>query len=262
LDRPIIRPKIRGWAGVVFALGLLLAPGFAVGGDALKILTEDYPPLNYVENKKLNGPSVDIVRAIQKSLGSADRINVYPWARTYRFLETRKNTALFSTARTGARKNLFTWVGPIAEKKIGMYAKREREITLGALEDANDHLIGVQRDSVTMQYLEERGFANFDASTSAEANLKKLMGGRNDLWFASNATVAGTCERLNIDIDDLELVLEIENTFIYIAFNIETPDSIVAAWQSAYDGLVQEGAVEKIFETHQLQGLYPGFGED
>jgi hypothetical protein len=48
-------------------------------------------------------------------------------------------------------------------------------------------------------------------------------------WFASNATVAGTCERLNVNIEELKLVLEIENTFIYIAFNSATPDSIIAA---------------------------------
>ena len=186
-------PNHRLWAGCLIALSLLLSSGLAHGDDALTILTEDYPPLNYVENKELKGPSVDIVRAIQEKLGRADKIadkiSVYPWARAYRFLETRKNTALFSTARTSSRENQFKWVGPIAEKKIGMYAKR-------------------------------------------------------------------------VNIEELELVLEIENTFIYIAFNSATPDSIVAAWQEAYDGLVQEGAVKKIFQTHQLQGLYPDFGEE
>ena len=260
-DRLNMFPNHRLWAGCLIALSLLLSSGLAHGDDALTILTEDYPPLNYVENKELKGPSVDIVRAIQEKLGRADKIadkiSVYPWARAYRFLETRKNTALFSTARTSSRENQFKWVGPIAEKKIGMYAKRAREIKLDALEDTKDYLIGVQRDSVTMQYLDERGYENFDDSTSAEANLKKLMGERNDLWFASNATVAGTCERLNVNIEELELVLEIENTFIYIAFNNETPDSIIAAWQNAYDGLVQEGAVMNLFRTHDLIGLYP-----
>ena len=202
------------------------------------------------------------MRAIQERVGSADKISGYPWARAYRFLETKKNTALFSTARTGARETLFKWVGPIAEKKIGMYAQRERGIKLAALEDTKGHLIGVLRDSVTMQYLAEHGFKNFDASTSAEANLKKMMGGRNDLWFASNATVAGTCERLNVNIDDLELVLEIENTFIYIAFNNATPDGTVDAWQNAYDALVLDGTVYNIIQSHQLDGLYPAADED
>ena len=70
---------------------LLASTGMALGGDDLTIITEDYPPLNYVENKELKGPAVDIVQAIQDRLGSADKINVYPWARAYRFLETKKN---------------------------------------------------------------------------------------------------------------------------------------------------------------------------
>ena len=240
----------------------MMSSGVAVGADSLTLITEDYPPLNYVENKQLKGPSVDIVEAIKQRLGVTGKIKVYPWARGYRFLETKKNTALFSTARTAAREELFKWVGPIAEKKIGLFAKRERNIKLESLKDARGYLIGVQRDSVTMQYLVEHGFMNFDASTSSDANLKKLMGGRNDLWFSSNATAAGTSERLNISLNELELVLEIDNTFIYIAFNSETPDSIIREWQDAFDALVAEGAVTAIFQAHELETLRPTFAGD
>ena len=62
-------PHHRHWAGCLIALSLLLSSGLALGDDALTILAEDYPPLNYVENKELKGPSVDIVRAIQAKLG-------------------------------------------------------------------------------------------------------------------------------------------------------------------------------------------------
>ncbi len=179
------------------------------------------------------------------------------WARGYKYLETRKNTALFSTTRSKSREKLFKWVGPIAEKKIGLFAKRDRNIKLKTLEDAEKYLIGVQRGSVRMQYLEERGFKNFDASTTATTNLKKLMAGRNDLWFSSNATLAGNCKKLNVDVNEFELVLEIENTFQHIAFNKDTPDSIINQWQKTYDGLVKEGVVKDIFQAHDLQSLYP-----
>jgi len=241
----------------VTALCLWLSTGHAIAGDDLTIITEDYPPLNYVEKKELKGPSVDIVRAITDRLGAGSKIKVYPWARGYKLLETRKNTVLFSTARTNAREKLFKWVGPVAEKKIGLFARRDRKIKLKTLIDAEKYLIGVQRGSVTMQYLEERGFRNFDPSAKSVANLRKLMGGRNDLWFASNSTVAGTCERLDVDVKDLELVLEIENTHIYIAFNKETPDDVIDRWQKAYDDLVNEGVVKKIFQNYNLGGMRP-----
>ncbi len=93
-------PKNRLLAGCITAVCLLASSGFAFGGDDLTIITEDYPPLNYVEHEELRGPAVDIVRAIRDKLGIGSKIKVYPWARGYRYLETRKNTALFSTTRS------------------------------------------------------------------------------------------------------------------------------------------------------------------
>jgi ABC-type amino acid transport substrate-binding protein len=118
-------------------------------------------------------------------------------------------------------------------------------------------MIGVQRGGVGMQYLGERGLENFDDSTTPLAILKKLMAGRVDLWFASNATVAGNTKILGIDADEIELVLELENTHMYIAFNGDTSDATVAEWQSAYDSLVKEGKVAEILARYGLEGLYP-----
>ena len=47
--------------------------------EELTILTENLPPLNYVENGVLVGPSVEIVKEIQKKVGSLEPIQVYPW---------------------------------------------------------------------------------------------------------------------------------------------------------------------------------------
>ncbi len=44
----------------------------------IAMLTEDYPPLNYIENKKLLGPSVDTVLAVKQKLGVKNNIKVYP----------------------------------------------------------------------------------------------------------------------------------------------------------------------------------------
>lgn len=245
-------------ARCVIAGSLLLSSGVAFSAEKLTI-TENYPPLNYVEDKVLRGPSVDIVRAIVDKLGSGNEIKVYPWARGYKYLETRKNTALFSTTRSKSREGLFKWVGPLAEKKIGLFAKKGRAIKLKTLDDAKEYFIGVQRGGVGMQYLVDQGFKNFDESTTPLANLRKLMAERNDLWFASNATVAGNAKKLDMNVSDLEQVLVVENTFMYIAFNKDTPDDIINVWQGAYDGLVNEGVVKSIFQKHGLESLYPTF---
>ena len=59
--------------------------------------------------------------------------------------------------------------------------------------------------------------------------------------------------------DELRLVLVLENTFMYIAFNKDTPDAVIDLWQATYDRLVKEGAVKTIFRRHGLESLYPSF---
>ncbi|MGD8337622.1 MAG: hypothetical protein PVJ29_11000, partial [Desulfobacterales bacterium] len=46
----------------------------------LTILTENLPPLNYVKDDELVGPSVEIVKEIQRRVGSSEKIQVFPWA--------------------------------------------------------------------------------------------------------------------------------------------------------------------------------------
>ena len=254
----LTRSKSLFLAGFLVLSGFLSSSGIVYSAD-VTVITEDYPPLNYVEDKELKGPSVEIVKAIQKILGSADEIKVYPWARGYKYLETRQNNALFSTTRSKARDPLFKWVGPLAEKKIGMFAKRGRNISLNNLEEAKRFMIGVQRGGVGMHYLAERGFKKIDPSTTPAANLRKLLAGRNDLWFASNATIAGNSKKLGVDVNEFELVLEVDNTFMSIAFNKDTSDAIINRWQAAYDALVKDGTVKAIFRKHNLQSLYPSF---
>ncbi len=237
--------------------GFLPISTAVLGAGELILITEDYPPLNFVADSKLQGPSVDIVKAIQMQLGDGNEIKVYPWARGYHLLETTRNTALFSTTRTESREYLFKWVGPLAEKKIGLFARKGSAAKPNSLDEAKAFMIGVQRGGVGMQYLGERGLENFDDSTTPLAILKKLMAGRVDLWFARNATVAGNTKILGIDADEIELVLELENTHMYIAFNGDTPDATVAEWQSAYDSLVKEGKVAEILARYGLEGLYP-----
>lgn len=108
-----------------------------------------------------------------------------------------------------------------------------------------------------MQYLTKRGFSNLDGATKAEANLKKLLRGRFDLWFSSNSTVPSVAKRLNVDMKDLKLVLEVLKNPIYIAFNKGTPDAIIAKWQQVYEALYMDGTVKKIFAAYRMEALFP-----
>ena len=64
-----------------------------LAGLKLKIYTENSPPSNYLENGRLKGLSVDIVREILHRINMPDNIQVVPWARGYTLALTQPNGA-------------------------------------------------------------------------------------------------------------------------------------------------------------------------
>jgi polar amino acid transport system substrate-binding protein len=73
----------------------------------LTILTENLPPLNYLKENVLVGPSVEIVKEIQRKVGSHEQIKVYPWARAYKMALEEENVVLFSMTYTEDRYDKF-----------------------------------------------------------------------------------------------------------------------------------------------------------
>ena len=105
---------------VIFAF---LSPGM-IHSASLRILTENLPPLNYVKDGALIGPSVEMVKEIQKRIGSTEEIQVYPWARAYQIALNEENVVLFGVSHTPPREDKFKWVGPLATKRDIFVAKR------------------------------------------------------------------------------------------------------------------------------------------
>lgn len=244
-------------------IALLLLGSVIVGRPVLAndykldILTEDFPPLNYLENADVHGPAVDIVNAIQKKLGRHDFIKNVPWARGYYYLENKPGTVLFAIARSKEREGQFKWVGPIAKKKYSFFVKKGSTIKINNLEDAKKYKIGVQLGGVGMQHLQSEGFTKLDSTSLPKTNLVKLMGGRFDMWYSSHATAYAMADKLNIKRDEIKPVLRMKTNQMYIAFHKETKDSIITSWQQALESLMADGTIKNIYKAYGLESLYP-----
>ena len=113
---------------------VVLISGQSVLCKELTVLTENLPPLNYVENGMLVGPSVEIVKEIQRRVGSDEQIQVYPWARAYKMALADENVILFGMTYTKVREDKFKWVGPLATKRDILVAKKSSGIKISSLE--------------------------------------------------------------------------------------------------------------------------------
>ena len=78
----------------------------------IQFMTENSPPFNYIEDKKIKGIFVEVLMAVSRQMGSPlgwDRILVLPWARGYQSLSAGGKKCLFGTPRTKEREALFKW---------------------------------------------------------------------------------------------------------------------------------------------------------
>ena len=183
-------------------------------------------------------------------------ISVYPWKRAYNFALTKKNNAVFSMIRSQKRENLFKWVGPIAEKRFSFYARKDFNFKINSFEDLRAFSVGVQRGSFAEDFLTDKGFKNIQKANSVTQYIQMLAGKRFDLILDSYSTVTKMIDNLNMSRDDFKEVLVVKKLFLYMGFNKDTDDSIITAWQNAYDELYKNGKIKEIYMNYDLMGLY------
>jgi polar amino acid transport system substrate-binding protein len=213
----------------------------------LTILTENLPPLNYVENGVLVGPSVETVREIQRRVGSHEPIQVYPWARAYKMSLEQENVVLFGMTHTEARHDQFKWIGPLATKRDILVARKGSGIKIDSLEDAKKvKRIGTLRDDTRERLLKSLGFTNLEPVSDEQLNAKKLVLGRIDLWTYKIPGLRTVCELAGVDYNQVEEVYHLRKINVDIAFSKKTSDSIVDKWRSAFADMVADGTVMQI----------------
>lgn len=232
---------------ILIAASMVLLAGQSVWSAELTILTENMPPLNYVENGILVGPSVEIVKEIQKRVGSQEQIQVYPWARAYKMALEEENVILFGMTYTKVRQDKFKWVGPLATKRDILVAKKGSGIKIKDLEDAKKvKRIGTLRDDTRERLLKSYGFTNLEPVSDEQLNAKKLALGRIDLWTYKIPGLITVCDLAGVDYTEFEEVYHLREIDLMIAFSKKTSDSIVKKWSDAFNELSADGTIMQI----------------
>lgn len=230
--------------------------------ENMTILTENLPPLNYVQDGVLVGPSVDLVREIQRRVGSYEQIEVYPWARAYKIALEEKNIVLFSMTYTEERYDKFKWIGPISKKRDILVAKKGSGINIGSLEDAKKvGRIGTLRDDNKEILLKSYGFTNLDPVSDEQKNAQKLVLGRIDLWVTKIPGLITVCKLAGVDPNEIEEVYHIREIDHMIAFSKKTPDETVQLWKNAFNEMLADGTIMQIRRKWNAKSEDPPFPE-
>ena len=241
---------------------LLLATGAqasATDAGALRILTEDNPPLNFTKDGAITGLATEVVRELVKRTGTAGRIRMVAWPAGYQALSERPHTALFSTVMTAERKGRFQWVGPLAVVDTNLYALKRSGIQIANLDQARKAgRIATVRKYYSEQVLKEEGFGNTESFPDREAGLRKLLDGKVQLVVSSNTEMPAALKRIGASMDDVTNAFTLSTDLVYIAFSKGTSPKRVARWQDALDAMKRDGSFAKIYARWLPAEIPPG----
>jgi polar amino acid transport system substrate-binding protein len=222
--------------------------------SALKLLTEENPPLNYTENNKLTGMATEVVKEMIRRANVPAQFEVMVWADAYKRVQLDNETCLYSTARLPNRELLFKWVGPIAVNKWGLFAKSGFSQPINKLADVKPYRIGgVVRDAKT-EYLKQKGITHIFEVDDDKLNPPKLTLDRKepqriDLWITSIARAKEVAAQAKAP--DVKLVLVVREVDSYLACNPRTSEATLKALSAALDEIKKDGTYKKIVDRYE-----------
>jgi polar amino acid transport system substrate-binding protein len=224
---------------VLFALLAAVLPGLALS-QPLEVMTEELPPFNFTQNGAIEGITADTLLYILEKAGNPiDRstIKVMPWPRAYEAVQQKPGTVLFSMARTEQRENMFKWVGPIYEAKIGLIGAKSKNIKIESAADLNNYRIGTIREGAPEQLLVSAGgdITKFDRDTRPELQVKKLNADRIDLFSFNLPTAQYLMKAEGMNPGDYDTVYTLKVAQLHIAFHKDTDDALIAKLQKALE---------------------------
>jgi len=148
-----------------------------------ELVTEEFKPLNYMENGTITGLGPELLREICRELDIPFETTVLPWDEGYAKVLNDQNTVLYSTALNAERRDLFKWAGPYASIDWLFYSSSANQVELTTIDDARMvSSIGVLSDYSVTQYLESEGFTNLVYCTDNRDAFNRLLNGDIDLF--------------------------------------------------------------------------------
>lgn len=224
-----------------------------------RFLTEQYKPLNYIENDSLTGLAPEVLKEVCAQLNIPFVVNVLPWDEAYALALQSDNAVLFSTILNSTRKDLFKWAGPVASLDWMFYSSSQNQITLNSLDDARKSgRIGVLKDYSITQYLLGEGFSNLVYCNDNIDAFDRLLKGEIDVFPSDRITAEAALDALEKSHYSVTPRLTIRTDLVYFAFNKKVPDDVVSDFQRQIDRMKDNGMMSVLYRKFMNSSEIPG----
>jgi len=219
---------------------LFISAGFAKS-EPITFYTENYPPANFYAGDQLKGITIDSLRLMWQEMTEPEpQVMLVPWARGYRNTLSKPNTALFTMSRTPAREPLFKSVHVLM-------AKKSKNIKISNLGELFNYRVATIRGDISEISLQQIGYPDHNMAKVTELTraFYMMQSDRVDLMMVSIHGFEHLTRQLKVNADSYESVWIVNEIGNYIAFNIQTPDSVIDKYQKAFSATAKQRDVIK-----------------
>ncbi len=230
----------------------LVVAAFVAPAQALNLITEENPPLNYTEGGRVTGYATEVVTEIGKRARIPLKFLVMPWAKGYVAAQTGRDNCIYAIARLENRENLFQWVGPIAFNRWAVYGRTDFAGTIRSLDDLKPHRIGAVTFDAKADYLKAMSVVNLllvdeDRENPPRLFLPKTDPNYIDLWVTS---LAGAKQTAAARAKDLKLVYTIRDVPSFLACSPRVPRDVVGKFAGALASMNKDGTLQRIADRY------------
>lgn len=224
--------------------------------EAMDWYTEEYPPYNFTGDDGLpTGIAVDILMAAFKKTGvnlKPGDIKIVPWNRSYKFIQKKPGTALFSMTYTPEREKIMKFVGPSIPSAVSIIAPKNSKIVARNVAELSQLKIGVVRDDIGDQLV--RKLAVSDDAIKRKNSTKQLFyllkSGRVDVVAYAVDVFKNAIKKTGEDPAQYEEIFILKKGQLGYAFHNSTVSEVLAPLQKAIDELRADGTIDKIIAAY------------
>lgn len=229
----------------------------------IRIVTTDEPPTNYTLNGEITGTTTDIVKKMLSHEGVNVSIENKPWARSYNIAVNDPNVMIFTAGKTQERITLgFNFIGPVITRKFALYSKSDSNIIINSVDDIKNQklVVGGMRGDWRTEFFKKEG-VKVEEVGNHEANLKKLIAGRIDLWISSDIEAPSNMSAINASMSDIKLAYVFKESSSYIMLSPKTSKDVVVRWEKAFDSVTSDMG-DLTMKWSKNLGFSLGFSKD
>ena len=227
-----------------------------VFGQAIQVVTEEYPPYNYSENGNVLGFCTEVVKEVLKRANIDHSIYSYPWSKSYKMAQSQPNVLIYSIGRNVEREPLFKWVDVIARTEVYFYKLKSRlDIKIKKFDDVKKFKIGAVRDDFRAQWLLKQGIKDqLNLVPDDRQNMRNLFARKIDIFPIGEFVAYHIAHQEGQAFNNLEKTMYVKDMSadLYMAFSKQTPDVVVEKCKKALFEIRKDGTYEKIKSKYAI----------